>query len=168
MRERQMKRSGPWSALAVLVLFGVFAGCVLGVLLTGADAYQRLTDRGQTSFDERTAAQYLTTRVRQADTAGSVFVGEFADQDGIDTLFLEEQIDGERYSTRVYCWDGYLCELFGAADGAFSPEDGEKVLKLRDLALSLSDGVLQAELTGPDGQTQRLLLHLRSGEGEAS
>lgn len=168
MREEKMKRQGPWSALAVLVLFGVFAGCVLGVLLTGADAYQRLTDRGQTAFDERTAAQYLTTRVRQADAAGSISVGEFGDQDHIDTLFLEEQVDGERYCTRVYCWDGYLCELYGAVDGAFSPEDGEKVLELQALSLSLTDGSLQAELTGPDGQVQHVLVHLRSGEGAAA
>ena len=167
MRERQMKRSGPWSALAVLLLFGVFAGCVLGVLLTGADAYQRLTGRGQAAFDERPAAQYLATRVRQADAAGRVSAGEFGTLDGVDTLFLEETIDGERYTTRIYCWKGYLCELFGAADGDFAPEDGEKVLELQSLTLTLSDGILQAELTGPEGRTQRLVLHLRSGEGEA-
>ena len=168
MREERMKRQGPWGALAVLVLFGVFAGCVLGVLLTGADAYQRLTARGQTAFDERTAAQYLTTRVRQADTAGGVAVGKFAGREDIDTLLLEETIDGERYCTRVYCWEGYLCELYGAADEAFSPEDGEKVLELQALSLSLTGGSLQAELTGPDGQTQRVLVRLRSGEGAAA
>ena len=31
--------------LAVLLLFGVFAVCVLSVLLTGADAYRRMTER---------------------------------------------------------------------------------------------------------------------------
>lgn len=168
MRERQMKRSGPWSALAVLMLFGVFAGCVLGVLLTGADAYQRLTDRGQETFDERTAAQYLTTRVRQADAAGGVFVDPFSQSSDEVTLFLEENIDGERYLTRVYCWEGYLCELFGGAEEDFAPEDGEKVLALQDLSLSLADGMLEAELTASDGQVQRVLIHLRSGEGASA
>lgn len=163
-----MKRAGPWSALAVLVLFGVFAGCVLGVLLTGADAYQRLTGRGQESFDQRTAAQYLSTRVRQADTAGGVFVAPFSQTCGADTLFLEETIDGERYLTRVYCWEGYLCELFGGAEEDFAPEDGEKVLALRNLSLTLEGGILEAELTAPDGQVQRVQMYLRSGEGAAS
>ena len=31
--------------LIALLLFGVFAVCVLAVLLTGADAYRRLTER---------------------------------------------------------------------------------------------------------------------------
>lgn len=31
--------------LLVLVLFSVFAGCVLSVLLTGAGAYRRLAER---------------------------------------------------------------------------------------------------------------------------
>lgn len=76
------------------MLFGVFAGCVLGVLLTGADAYQRLTDRGQETFDERTAAQYLTTRVRQADAAGGVFVAPLFPEQYEVTLFWRRTSTG--------------------------------------------------------------------------
>ena len=59
-------------ALAALLLFGVFAVCVLAVLLSGADAYQRLTRRDQNAFDRRTAAQYLATRgVRRGALPGA-------------------------------------------------------------------------------------------------
>ena len=87
--------------LLVLLLFGVFAACVLSVLLMGAGRYRVLTERDDASYSWRTAAQYLTTRVRQADTADGVRVGAFDGGEGEDTLFLTEQIDGVAYTTRV-------------------------------------------------------------------
>ena len=39
--------------LIALLLFGVFAVCVLAVLLTGASAYQRLTQRDMAAYDSR-------------------------------------------------------------------------------------------------------------------
>ena len=162
MRTRQNKRRA--DALLVLLLFGVFAVCILAVLLTGADAYKRLSQRDQNSYDERTAGQYLTTRVRQADRLGGVEVASFQ---GVDTLILTEEIEGEAYETRVYCYDGYLRELFTAADGDFYPEDGEKVLKAEGLALIREGRVLTAELTDGEGHLRQITLYLRSGEGAA-
>ena len=40
--------------LLALLLFGLFSVCVLAVLLTGADAYRRLTRRDRLAFDSRT------------------------------------------------------------------------------------------------------------------
>ena len=150
--------------LLVLLLFGVFAVCILSVLLTGADVYQRLASRDQRSYDQRTAAQYLTTRVRQADRLGDVGIESF---DGQDALVFTEVIDGHTYETLVYCYDGYLRELFVAAGGSFLPEDGEKVLAAQGLSIRKDDQLLNVELTSPSGETQALSLYLRSGKGAA-
>ena len=165
MRTRQNKRRA--DALLVLLLFGVFAVCILAVLLTGADAYKRLSGRDQISYDERTAGQYLTTRVRQADRLGGVEVASFQ---GVDTLILTEEIEGEAYETRVYCYDGYLRELFCAAEDTFLPEDGEKVLPAEDISFSYEEKLhlLAVSLTDADGLEEDILLHLRSGKGAAS
>ena len=53
--------------LAVLLLFGVFAVCVLSVLLTGADAYRRMTERDNRAYDRRTCVQYVVTEFGVAD-----------------------------------------------------------------------------------------------------
>ncbi len=53
------------NGLMALLLFGVFAACVLAVLLTGANAYRRLTQRDQEAYLRRTCVQYLATRVRR-------------------------------------------------------------------------------------------------------
>ena len=172
MRIRQDKRKV--DSILALLLFAVFAVCILAVLLTGADTYQRLAERDQHGYDQRTAAQYVTTKIRQADVAGGVTLRVF---EGRDALVLAEEIDGVRYETMLYCHDGYLCELFMEAealfgeDGAYAvnPEDGEKILTA-DVLLVYPDtpetGLWEMHLrTGEQEQTLRL--YLRSGEGAA-
>lgn len=98
----------------------------------GADGYQRLTQRDQEAYAQRTAAQYLATRIRQADTAAGITVEPFG-SDGPDALLLHEQVEGTTYVTRVYCYEGYLRELFSAADAELLPADGEKILEMQNL-----------------------------------
>lgn len=156
------QRESKITALMALVVFAVFAVCVLLVLLTGADLYQRLSQRDQHNYDQRTAVQYITTRVRQADRAGGVSVESFG---GVSALALHETIDGEDYVTYVYCHEGYLCELFSASGSGLGPEAGEKLLPAADLTFAWRDGLLAVCITAMDGSEQRLELYLRSGEG---
>lgn len=146
--------------VAVLLVTAVFAVCLLLVLLTGAGGYRRLTERDRASYDRRTALQYVATKVRQADAVGCVDLTEFG---GTPALCLTETVDGAAYETYLYAYDGYLRELYAAADAGLSPQDGEKVLRSDGLTLSLEDGLLRVETAGGS-----LLLALRSGEGAAA
>ena len=147
--------------LLALLLFGVFAVCILSVLLTGADAYRGVTRRDRESYEQRTCMQYLATKVRQAP---SVSAGEFG---GVPALLLREEIDGAAYLTRIYCYDGWLWELFSSDEDGFLPEDGEKVIQAGGLSLGLEDGLLSLSVTDADGRSASLLLSLRTGEGGA-
>ena len=69
---KQQKTQQSISALAALLMFGVFAVGILSVLLGGADSYRRLTQRDRVSYDERTCAQYMATKLRQAPSPESV------------------------------------------------------------------------------------------------
>lgn len=144
-----MKRSSKITDLLALVVFAVFAVCVLVVLLTGAKVYQNLVRSGGESYAARTAVQYIATRVRQAE---NVCVEDF---DGCDALVLREEIDGECYVTRVYCHEGHIRELFSPEDAALSPEDGEPVLEAESLSFSLEDGLLTVQT-----DSRRLVLYL--------
>lgn len=171
--------------LLALLLFGIFAVCILAVLLTGANAYKRLTERDQTAFNRRVCVQYLATRVRQADgftgvedpegclwssdsdltpllAVGAVTVEPFGDT---EALVLAED---ETYCTRIYWYDGYLMELYADKAGEFLPEDGTPVMEAGGLGMDLSDGLLTLEITSPAGETDILCLDLRSGEGAAA
>lgn len=155
-------RSEHLEGLMALLLFGVFAVCLMVVLLTGADSYQGLTRRDQAASDGRTCAQYLATRVRQADVDQSVSVGEFG---GGDALCFTQSIVGDDYVTRIYVYDGWLMELFCKADSNLEPEDGERVMAAQSLTAAEEDGLLRLSITPADGGAVELLLNLRSGEG---
>lgn len=160
-----MNRTGTkhhMDGLLALLLFGVFAACVLSVLLTGAQVYSRLNQRDQAAYNQRTGLQYLATKVRQAGQGGLVRVEDFG---GEEALVIAEEAEGELYLTRIYCHQGWLWELFSAGEDEFLPGDGEKLLAARDLKLELEDGLLRAELTDGAGQTVAITLALRGGEG---
>ena len=155
-----MKRQGTKhqiDGLLMLLLFGVFAVCVLIVLLTGARAYRGLTERDRAAYDRRTCAQYLTTRVRQGDVSGGVSVEPFGDT----TALCMEQYG---FVTRVYCYDGYLMEMYTFEDAELTPQDGEKIMPLEGLTLTLEGGLLTAELQMDGGVTDTLRLSLQGGK----
>ena len=145
--------------LAALLLFGIFAVCVLMVLLTGANAYRRLTERDQQAYQRRTCAQYIAARVRQADSLGGVALESFGD--GYALALTED----ENYHTLVYCYDGWLMELYCGVDAELEPQDGERLLEMDGLEFSLKDGLLTAAIDGADGTEDVLRLSLRSGKG---
>lgn len=154
-------------SLAALVLFAVFAVCVLAVLLTGAGTYRRLTERDQAAFDSRTAVRYVTTRVRQADRAEGLSLRKI---DSLDALVLTEEIDGEPYETWIYCYDGQLRELFVRGGTRVQPESGETILAMESLTADWDDSCAGRLLVGIETENGReeLVLFLRSGEGAAS
>lgn len=160
MRERSGKRS--ISGIAAALVLCLFAIMILSVLLSGAGAYQRLTARGRESYDSRSCAQYVATKLRQAPSAESVGLRSFG---GSDCLCITEEIDGEEYVTRVYCHDGWIMELFTLAEGEFAPEDGEKILEAASLELSLENNILRAEIIDGSGAGSEIFLSLR---GEAA
>ena len=125
-----------------LAVFALFALCLFGVLLTGAKVYRNLVDQGSRSYADRTAAMYLSTRVRQS---GGITVEDF---DGCTALVSREEIDGRTYVTRVYCYDGYLRELFCAENAALSAEDGEIVLEAERFSVQRERNTLLVELDG--------------------
>lgn len=155
----QMRKHNVTGLLSLLV-FALFAVSVLMILLTGADVVQKLTRRGQRSYDLRTAAQYVTTRVRQGDRADAIEVRSL--EEG-EALVLTEEIDGGVYETLVYCHDGYLREMFCRKGLALDLTFGEKILPLSGFSASEQDGVLQVRLVMPDGEEETLVFLQRSG-----
>ena len=144
-----------------LLLFGIFAVCILLVLLLGADSYQRMMERDRSTYEERTAVQYLTTRVRQADAFGSVSVQTL---EGQEVLVLSEMSEGESYETMLYCYAGWLMECYTAAGNAPALMDGERILEIEALSFSMAEDGLQIRLTMPDGAEKEIFLGLRSGK----
>lgn len=141
-------RSRITDVLGLLCLTG-FALCLLLVLLTSASLYRNLVDRGETSYVRRTALQYLTTRVHQAER---VTVGNL---EGCEALILEETVDGEVYTTWVYCYDGWLRELCAVPGAKLPPKAGETILETEYFSLRREEHLLSVTFDG-----EELLLYL--------
>lgn len=148
------------NGILVLVLFGIFAISILAVLLTGAGAYRRLTERGQKEYTVRTIPQYMSTRVRQADVSGAVRIDYL---DGVKVLALTEEINGTVYVTRIYCHDGYIRELFAEQSIVLEPSDGECIMEAEQMDISLENGVLDIRILA-GGEETWIHLVLRSKE----
>ena len=150
------------TGLGSLVLFAVFALCVLSVLLTGAKVYQSLTQSQEQSHAAHTAAQYIATRIRQGDQLAGVAVEDFQ---GRDALVFSDKVGGAVYETKIYCHEGWLWELFAQEGANLAPEDGQKLCQAQALeADPPAAGQVTVRLQTPDGQWQTLSFYLHSGE----
>lgn len=162
---RNQKSQRRLGNVLVLLLFAVFTVLILLVMLTGADLVETLTVRDETHYEQRTAAQYLATRIRQADREGMVSVRSFA---GTTALVLTEELEGAVYETLLYCHEGYLRELFAEVGYEQEADFGETVLPLRGFDVTEEQGLLRLELSFDEGASETLWLGLRSREEVAS
>lgn len=156
------KRGNLISAAAVILVFCVFAVAVLSVLISGAGVYARLTERNRLAYDSRTCIQMVATKVRQASAPDCVMLSDYGDGDAI---VISQDILGREYQDRIYCHEGWLMELFAASDGEFSPEDGEKLMKVREMHVSEAEGMLYITIVDENGTRAQQYLSLRGGGG---
>ena len=135
-----------------LLTLTMFTLCVLLVLLTAADLYRTLVDRGEASYARRTALQYLTTRVRQAETVETGML------DNCEALILTETVDGECYTTHIYCYEGQLRELYSVPGAKLPPQAGEAILAGDTFSPKLEENLLTITF-----DEEALLLQLPAG-----
>ena len=160
-------KQGGLTALATLLLFTVFAICTVFTLLAGADIYGKLAQRDRISYENRTLYQYLTTRVRQGDCPGMIFVADFDDNSPKakgNTLFFCETIGSRQFFTRICCHDGTVRELFCESGLDLLPSDGEALLEAQDLHFALVGNRLTVTILSKDGREETLIIYLRSGK----
>lgn len=144
---------GKMTQILALLTLTAFALCLLLVLLMGASAYEALVDQAEVAYHRRTALQYVTTRVRQAE---SVKIGVLED---CEALILEETIEGEVYTTHIYCHEGWLRELYAVPGAKLPPQAGEALLELKQFSLEQEGKLLRVML-----EDTQLLLQLPSGK----
>lgn len=145
----------------VLLVFALFAASVLVSLAFGAKIYDMLSERDDASFTYRTAAQYISVKVKQTEKNENIRIEPFGQGSAI---VLGSSYDGLEYTTKLYVHDGELCELFSPAKLEMQPSDGVGVLPLESLGAKIDDGMLEVELTFRDQERERLFIELFSEE----
>ena len=150
----------------VLVLACMFAASILMVLMLGANIYGNIQKNSDVQFSERVSLSYIKTRVHGNDIAGGVRTGELG---GVSALFLDSEIYGEKFSTVIYSYDGWLREIFTYQAATLDdeswllPELGIPLIEVNCLNFFfLRPNLLSVEYTGADGNVGQIFIKLRS------
>ncbi|SFQ36197.1 protein of unknown function [Lachnospiraceae bacterium XBB1006] len=151
----------------VLLLFAVFAGCILLVLLFGASSYESLVRRDNQAYNSRTAVSYIAAKFRHSDEENSIFVGSFSDRkdaskDEISTLYLKFDTDEGNYFTKIYYYDGYIREVLCSDESGLSPEDGNEILKAKGISFLQKGQTVTVRIQNSDNSVNYLSLCARS------
>lgn len=159
-----MKKSYPGFETGVgLLLICVFATLIFLTLTSGAAVYRDVDAVMEEHYTSRTAISYLAMKARQGDTDGFVSTGSFGDS---EALIIREAGYGQDYITYIYCWNGFLTELYCAADEELQPSDGMPLISAESLDFELNDGLLRMECV-TDGGTYIRYVSLSSCIGGA-
>lgn len=149
--------------LGVLV-FGIFAVGIIASLLAGAGAYKRLTERDSAAYDARVCTSYLTTKLRATEPEKISFVEDGAPSGG--ALRISETVEGEEYASYIYCYEGWICELYTVGEYEPDYEFGEKLLEIKGLDMSLEKGIFNADIVTSGGDRRHVTVFVGSGEGK--
>lgn len=156
-----MRRPGAIGTMAVLILACIFGAAMLLSMASGAYAYRTAAETAADGAAGRSGTAYISMKLRQADTAGAVDVRPYGDGDGI---FFASEYGGIRYETAVYCYGGYLMELFYEAGYDPGPESGESIIPAAGLDVDEPvPGLFRISLSDSDGTARTAYAYLRSG-----
>ena len=136
------------SGVFTFTLLGIFAVLSALMVLLGADFYRTHSESVTSLGDERILTAYMRSALRQADTEDAVRVEEI---DGIQTVSIRSEYDGEVYYTRYYSYDGSLWEWFSSQSRAFKPSDGEVICACGKMEAAREDGLLHVTVERTDG-----------------
>ncbi len=144
------------------LLLGLFALMSAVLVVFGAKAYQRTVQMGELHNEQRILSSYLRSMVRALDENGNIDTGTV---EGVNVISMTETYGEDAYVTYLYCSDGYLREWFSEADAAFIPESGEPIIAASGMEAGISDGCINATLTGTDSAKEiHVCIALRSSQ----
>jgi len=157
---KKKKNGSAIQFLFTMLLLFALGLCSLFTILIGAQVYENINVRMEENFSGSTILSYISTKVRQGDTAGAISVETV---DSVSVLKLVQEINGDPYETLIYCLDGQVKELFTRQDSGLTLKDGITVIDSAGLVFSMTeDNLLTAEVLGSDGGS--ITLALRSKE----
>jgi len=158
------KKNFGFDVIAGLFLVCVFAAFLFFTLASGARIYKDVSAVMEEQYTSRTALGYVTAKLHQSDAAGCVSLGTL---DDVPALVISEEYDGVEYKTFVYCWDGYITELFCPASESLLPSDGLQVIAAEELEFSMEGNLVRIDCVTSAGAATAYVA-LVSGEGGAA
>jgi len=153
------RKAHPLQQLLPVLLLTLFLLLSALTVARSAAAYRKVLDRSD-RLTRSTALTYITEKVRQNDTAGTIRVGRIGDCQALVISQGEEIL----YDTYIYCYDGSLRELMIKRELTPAPTMGRSLLPMGSLELSLEESLLRIRCTDPEGMVLERSVALQSEE----
>lgn len=163
MSNKSLHKSGhSFSGIFVFLLIGIFAIASITLVLTGIKAYRNVTQNGNNNTQKLLAISYLSNKIRAYDLTGSV---KLETRNGTPMLCLVEEFDGDQYETRIFYYQGSICEQFMLAQDEFDPDLGERLTEVKSMEFEqTAPNLLQMTVTLPDDSVHTLHMAMRSNQ----
>ncbi len=166
MQKRGMIRSHSIQNVFVFLLIGLFALGSIALAISGSRIYGQVTASAAHNNDSQLLLSYLGNKLRAFDTSDHVIIAE---QNGIPTLRLFETLDGTRYVTTLYAFQGAVWERFAAESDSFDPENGTRLVAANALTFSWrQENLMEIAITLNDGTTKTIRAALRTSPGKGA
>ena len=148
----------------VIALFTMFAVTAFLLILIGAKQYQNTADTMDANYETRTISSYLTEKLRQNDTSGTITITEI---DGSHALAIKTIENDISYVTYIYYYENALREIVVNESSVFSLETGQEITQTGGFEAALvSDNLLKITITTAQDQKHTLYLTLHSNDGK--
>lgn len=138
------KSTHSFDTVFVLLIFCLFAGTSLFLVLIGANVYRNIVSDMSANNETRASLSYVSNKVRSADSR-DISVEKV---NGQDTLVIHSEYNKSDYKTYIYLHDGYLMELFTKAENSFSAGEGDKITPVSAFTLAKHDNELSLSVSG--------------------
>ena len=158
------RRSTKIDGVFVIALFTMFAVTAFMLILIGAKQYQNTANTMDANYETRTISSYLTEKLRQNDTSGTITITEI---DGTPALALKTIENDISYVTYIYYYENALREIVVNESSVFSLETGQEIIQTGGFEADLiSDNLLKITITTNEDQKHMLYLTLHSNDGK--
>lgn len=123
------------STVASMLLFLIFAGCLLMIISIAAGTYNRISNNFDKTFGTSAALRYVSNKIKNSESA------EIAEEGAAVYLRSGELIN------IIYFENGALYEKNISADEEPSTGDGDKLFDLGSMNISDNSGLMKITVT---------------------
>lgn len=158
------RRSTKIDSVFVIALFTMFAVTAFLLILIGAKQYQHTADTMDANYESRTISSYLTEKLRQNDSQGTIRI---TDIEGTHALALETVENDVTYITYIYYYENALREIVVNEQSIFSLGSGQEIIKTGGFTAELvKNNLIKITITTTEDQKETLFLPLHSNSGK--
>lgn len=158
------RRTTKIDSVFVIALFTMFAVTAFLLILIGARQYQHTADTMNANYECRTISSYLTEKIRQNDSQGSI---QLTQLEGTPAIAIETIENDTIYITYIYYYEDALREIVVNKQSVFSLDSGQEIIQTGGFAAEMvNEDLLKITITTTENEKQQLFLSLHSNGGK--